>query len=281
MATQTLTPVHYYQVENFVVTAVDPSRKSIRGTTRAVLIEFDIPTALKHVLLSDNKINIGGSVSNLLEFDAYEIYPVDSVQVGTRVRPYSSPFYSGYYEGGNVKYSSDPISMLPAGTTKIYAYLNGGSWENNAGTFGSANLGLTYTTGSFLKCSMSPRSGFINPAADKTFTFSPDSTHAVLTYYTLTGGTLYYKKPTDSSYSALAMTFSGTPYTFTLPANTLAGGSEYSIYAQVEADDGTTADTAVGTFSTADGLPQVTPIAPKNSITEGTAIFEWSYYNVR
>jgi hypothetical protein len=281
MATRTLTPVHYYQVVDHVVTSKDPSRKTINGTAGMVVLEFDIPVALKHALVSKNLVNIGGSVSDFLEYSAFLLSNIESIEIESMIYTGSDNFYSGYYDDGNVEYDSHPIRLLKAGTSKLFVCLSGETYRHNVGSFGSANLKLTYTTGSFLKCSMSPKSSFINPAAAKSFTFSPDITKAVLTYYTLTGGTLYYKKTADSSYSALAMTFTGTPYTFTLPANTLAGGSEYSIYAQVEADDGTTADTAVGTFSTADGLPQVTPIAPKNSITEGTAIFEWSYYNVR
>lgn len=276
MATVTLTPLHYYQVdENFSVTEIDPTTKKVQDQKKSVVVEFAYANSFKHGHITNMAFSLSGRSGD----DDFSIYKTESAvapAIGETILPNkrNSPCFTRLSGANEFNF----LDSFPYGYSTFLLWIDPG-YTNTSFSFRSLTLTLTYTTGSFMTASMSPKTGFLDPTKAKTFTFSVGTSTTVLSRYAAVSGTLHYKLTSAVSYTDLPMTFSGTPYTFTLPANTLAGASEYSIYATITGDDGTTADTAVGTFSTVDGLPQVTPIAPKNAITEGEALFQWSYYN--
>lgn len=283
MATITLTPAHYYQARSGIITSIDPSSKRFDVENYGVLMEFSIPAALKHAKILDGQISLSG-----VSGDQYRYFQVckaknDSYAIGDEVHVGSTIFWGNWYDGTVTAEGEDsPPFGYAAGTTKFFLWMESYGTQGSAhsqGTFTGFSYKFTYQSTPSLAASMMPSTGFINRAAAKTFTFSTRADFRIMVQYTAVSGTLHYKAAGAGSYTDLPMVFADTPYTFDLPANTLAGGTQYEIYATIVADDGSTADTAFGTFSTEDGLPQVTPVAPKNAITEGSALFQWSYYN--
>jgi hypothetical protein len=90
--------------------------------------------------------------------------------------------------------------------------------------------------------------------------------------YTFSGGTCYYKKSSEGSYSSFA--FTGNSIDFT---GKLVGNETYNVYITETLDDATTATSPVYTFSTVDAIPTVTAISPVNMVTYGSADFSWIY----
>ena len=89
---------------------------------------------------------------------------------------------------------------------------------------------------------------------------------------------VYYKKSTDSTYSYVNGTVSGTWSDITVSTNlSLATGYTYNVYIQATADDGTIATTPVGDFATTDGTPITRCISPVGTYTTGTVEFVWSH----
>lgn len=119
---------------------------------------------------------------------------------------------------------------------------------------------------------LSKTSGFINPNNPEIITAIVDTSGGCYVPYTVTGGTVYYKKSSDSSYSSFA--FTGTNVDFT---GKLEGNSTYNVYVVETLDDSTTATSSTYTFSTVDAVPTVTPTAPINKIVYGTVDFSWLY----
>lgn len=131
---------------------------------------------------------------------------------------------------------------------------------------------------------MSPTTGFIDPAQSKTFTATAKKRSGAsdpMQWFFLASGVLHYKKTEDESYTDISQIFTGTPNMIELPANSLVPGSTYDIYLSVTGDDGATADSAVGSFTTVDGAAVATAVSPKNTLEHGTILLKWNYYNER
>lgn len=96
--------------------------------------------------------------------------------------------------------------------------------------------------------------------------------------YGWTSARVYYKKSTDSSYSYVNGTVSGSWSDITVSTNlSLATGYTYNVYIQATADDGTVANTPVGSFATTDGPSVTNCVSPVGTYTQGTVNFIWSH----
>ena len=89
---------------------------------------------------------------------------------------------------------------------------------------------------------------------------------------------VYYKKSTDSSYSSVSGTVSGTWSDITVSTNlSLPTGYTYNIYIQATADDGSVANTSTGNFATTDSEAIATCVSPAGVYTNKTVNFIWSH----
>lgn len=96
--------------------------------------------------------------------------------------------------------------------------------------------------------------------------------------YSWSSARVYYKRSTDSTYSYVNGTVSGSWSDITVNTNlSLATGYTYNIYIQATADDGTVANTPVGNFATTDGPAVATCVSPVGVYTNGTVQFVWSH----
>lgn len=285
MATITLTPSNYYQVSNGIVTAKNPSKKYPRvnetGTNNDyVYVEFDLPSSVKHVLVSDNQIIISGADTNLFV---------------TCRQPYeSSPIYTSGISVGDILYNDGKIiskeswrgddaiehervaSLTDLPSQKFYVIVAAavlGYYD--IFYFTSCTLKLTYTASSTLPTlTLSPQSGFVDPQQSKTFTVSRSSVDGLLMQYSITRSTFYYRLSGGSSYTSREFT---TASSIEVPANTFSGASQYQIYAASVLDNDSSIQSQVGTISTEDAVPTVTLISPINEVMYGTATFKWNY----
>lgn len=96
--------------------------------------------------------------------------------------------------------------------------------------------------------------------------------------YEWTSATVYYKKSEDPTYQSAVGTVSGSWSDVTISTGiTLQDGYTYDIYITAEADDGSTATTPVGQFTTTDADAVATCIAPSGAFTSGDVTFVWSH----
>lgn len=96
--------------------------------------------------------------------------------------------------------------------------------------------------------------------------------------YSWTAARVYYKRSTQSSYSYVSGTVSGTWSDVTVSTNlSLATGYTYDIYIRATADDGTTAETEVGTFATTDGTSVTNCVSPVGTYVQKKVNFIWSH----
>jgi hypothetical protein len=96
--------------------------------------------------------------------------------------------------------------------------------------------------------------------------------------YEWTAATVYYKKSTDSTYQSVIGTVSGSWSDVRIDTDiSLSDGFTYDIYIVAISDDGTTAQTPVGQFTTTDATAIATCIAPSGAFTSGEVTFVWSH----
>ena len=277
MPTVTLTPLHYYQVnENNVVTAIDPSTKKVKYQNRYVVAEFAYANEFRHKGITNMAVSLSGRSGE----DNFLIYKTRSntppAVGGTIYADYRS---SAIFEriSGNDEFNF--LDGFAAGYSTFLLWIDS-AYTNTNFSFASLTITLTYSTENTLVISMSPTAGYLNHAVTNEFTVTASIAGRALQLFKLVSGTLKYKLSTDSSYTSIAQAFSGAPYTITLPANTLAAEKTYNIYVTGAADDGISSNnSSAGTFSTSDGEAIGTPVSPKNTLERGDVLFEWNYYN--
>lgn len=117
--------------------------------------------------------------------------------------------------------------------------------------------------------------GYKSPSKSFSVSISAVQYSDALTQYKISGGTFYYKKSTDSSYSS--RTFTGS--TVTIPANVLQSGYTYNVYITARASNGSTANTSTVSISTVDGTAIVSAVSPNNVVLNGSITFKWNYSN--
>ncbi len=286
MATVTLTPLHYYQVNsNNIITSIDPGTKRVKDVnsagspvTNSVIVEFAYQDSFRHKRVTDATLTFSG-LSNQAMYDLNKSKLAAAPDVGDSVVNTGDGEII-QYDGASKTFWS--MQKYPAGYSRFFVWLYPYIWagSNVDFSFSSLTLKLTYQETNYMTVSMSPKTGFIDPASAKAFTLTATANN-VLQLPALTGGTLYYKKAEAQSYSNVSASFTEKPYEITLPANTLESGETYDIYVSGTADDLTVIDSTAGSFTTEDGEAVATPVSPKNTLEKGTATFVWNYYNER
>ena len=96
--------------------------------------------------------------------------------------------------------------------------------------------------------------------------------------YEWTAATVYYKESTASTYQSVSGTISGSWSDVTISTNiSLSDGVTYDVYITATSDDGTTASTPVGQFTTTDAAAVATCLSPVGAFTQGNVTFIWSH----
>lgn len=280
MATVTLTPLHYYQLDgNQVVTAIDPTSKAVKADNKIMLIEFAYANTFRHKYITNMSFSFSGGSGNR-DYTVWGTSVKEAPSIGDMARYYAGDIIYEHMGGSSNFYF---LSNFAPGYPSFFLAMDS-AYTNTNFTFSSLTLTLTYTTADILGVSMSPTTGFIDPAQSKTFTATAKKRSGAsdpMQWFSLASGVLHYKKTDDESYTDISQIFTGTPNTIELPANSLVPGSTYDIYLSVTGDDGATADSAVGSFTTVDGTAVATPVSPKNTLEQGTVRLIWNYYNER
>lgn len=278
MATVTLTPLHYYQLNSQgIVESIDPATKKIKYTQNTILLEFSYANAFRYKLISGMTFSLTGR-SGSANFSIYRSSRDTAPAVGEKAN----------YTRGNIvfdrKEGTDNFRSLYGFTAGYSTFLvkMDSVYTNTDFSFSSLTMTLTYATDNQLAISMSPTTGYLNPAVANDFTVTAYSSGHPLQNFSLTSGTIKYKLSSASSYTTISKTFSGKPYTITIPANTLAAESTYTIFATGLADDSSSSGASgTGSFVTNDGDAIGTPVSPKNTVERGDVLFVWSYFNER
>lgn len=206
MATITLTPSKVYQVDDYKVTAIDPAKKQIQsirsGNTyspkRWIIADFNVPASLARYIST----RITGTLTNT----------VWTGSSGGQREAYAVALtYSGSYAVGNTVASTWVNASMHGSTsydapTDIALNYDNNKIQNinqilrlqfysikqdyNPWEFDGVTVVLTYDTSSVINFSgsMSPRSGFLNPAEAHTFTASTPTNQGNLINYVITGG---------------------------------------------------------------------------------------------
>lgn len=91
--------------------------------------------------------------------------------------------------------------------------------------------------------------------------------------YVVTGGTLYYKLKSASTYSSIAFTGNAC----TIPAGTLTKSQYYDAYAALTCDDNTSCTVTLSDLNTHDTIGTSTAVSPVNTVIYGEADFDWNY----
>lgn len=295
MATATLTPTAYYQLEGDTITAKNPTDKELwlweTAYNKSILIEFTIPSDADyaHGVVSANGFVDFVATQTTQNRGMYMVpvidYSLTTAYVGMKytksensARLFSAVFSKDYYEERTRFTTIKTVS-----NNKIFIWISNaekdyeGVEDNGhySGFIRSLKLQLTYTTStSNFKTTMNPSSGFVNPIKANTFTFSVTApTQPVLTPYKIANGTFHYKLSSASSYTSNA--FTGNKYT--LPANSFSAANTYSVYAILRDANGESSITSTYTFNTNDSTPSVTLSTPVNETIRRTATFKWNY----
>lgn len=294
MATVTLIPTAYWQVEGNTVTAKNPEIKHVTSnSTKRIIVEFNIPktAAYAHAIVSYNTIKNMTSVPQG-QYDALTpryyggqycmVTNLTNISLGTDVSDikYKTLFSGDVWFNADGSYSSSSLALsnVAKGLTTNKLYLLIRTYNSSEGYANlhmkNMTLELTYTTSSSnFVVTKNPNSGFLNPIKTNKFTFEVTPKEELLTQYDIASGTFYYKLSSASSYTSVNFTGS----TYTLPANTLTAGNTYNIYATLKSSDNTSKNTSTTNYNTNDATPTVTPISPNNEVIKGSALFKWSY----
>ena len=276
MSTVTLTPLHYYQVSEGYVTAIDPSTKRVDMYRKEVVVEFAYDNAFRHELITGMSLSFSGG-SGTREIRIYGSKFTEAPAIGDLSSIISGVCYEKY---GNVN-KFHRFDGFPEGYDHFFIEVSG-VYDSTDFTFTSFTMTLTYEDVNFLSVTMSPTTGYIDPAEAAVFTLTAPHNSRPLQYFTLASAVLHYKEADAVSYTDISQVFTDKPYTITIPANTLSSGKTYDIYVTATGDDETTtADGAVGSFTTADGTAVATPVSPKNTLERKTVRFAWNYFNER
>lgn len=116
--------------------------------------------------------------------------------------------------------------------------------------------------------------GYLEPTRDNQITFGTTKLN-IDEQYVVTGGTLYYKLESASTYSSI--TFTGNACT--IPAGTLQSAQYYDAYADLTCDDGMSCSVTLSDLNTHDTIGTVTAVSPVNTVVYGEGDFNWTYSN--
>lgn len=287
MATITLSPDHYYQIDNNIVTAIDPGTKNILSN-RVIWAHFSIPSdswaysaiisqSIKYYHMTYYQASYitafaNTGTSSINNRDSLELS--ESVfGVGTFGRLGSVLVnFSGQYADYNTTPSEGVIHNIKG--KNLWLQITGGD-STHGFTFTRIELTLNYTEITTPVFNLNPSGGFIDYSNAYTLTLKNANTQNMVNAFELTGGTLNYKLSSASNYTSI--NFTGN--TVTIPSGTLTGANTYDIYADFITTNNLTNNTTTGTYSTEDAAAVVSIIAPTNTIEYGTVNFSWNYSN--
>ena len=116
--------------------------------------------------------------------------------------------------------------------------------------------------------------GYLNNNVDNQITFGTAKLN-IDEQYVVTGGTLYYKLRSASTYSSIAFTGNAC----TIPAGTLQSAQYYDAYANLTCDDGMSCSVTLNDLNTHDTIGTVIAVSPVNTVVYGEGDFSWTYSN--
>lgn len=116
--------------------------------------------------------------------------------------------------------------------------------------------------------------GYLEPARDNQITFGTTKLN-IDEQYVVTGGTLYYKLKSASTYSSIVFTGNAC----TIPAGTLQSAQYYDAYADLTCDDGMSCSVTLNDLNTHDTIGTVNAVSPVNTVVYGEGDFRWTYSN--
>ena len=287
MATITLTPDHYYQIDNKIVTSIDPGTKNILSN-RVIWAHFTIPSDswAYSVIISQSIKYYHMTYYQASYITAYANYGTssinnrDSLELGESVfgvgtfRRLGSVLvnFSGQYADYTTTPSEDVIHNIKG--KNLWLQITGGD-SSHGFTFTRIELTLNYTVITTPVFNLNPSGGFIDYSNAYTLTLKNANTQDMVNAFELTGGALNYKLSSASTYTSI--NFTGN--TVTIPSGTLTGANTYDIYADFTTTNNLTGNTDTGAYSTEDAAAVVSIIAPTNTIEYGTVNFSWNYSN--
>ena len=152
--------------------------------------------------------------------------------------------------------------------------------SNNAAPYAIITYDENTTVVSKIEYRSGPQSGYYNPRNAATFSWvfvkADSSLTAADETFTQASATFYWKKSTDSTYTAVQI--SGSAQDVTIPANTFPTASSIQWYVKGTDTDGTTTETPVYSFSTAAGTAYAYAQTPIGSVEDGSApiTFRWA-----
>ena len=281
MATATLTPTNYWQVDYGTVTAKNPSTRYLTyvyeeysnrlSLKRSVFLEFAIPAdaVYRHAVVTESKLFITNEVSK--GYSGWRNNNDANLSIGKRLTLAGYPeMFRGYTDRSAS--SLDPFIKAP--NNRFYIGLLVWSGQGDFSWTSESSLTITYYNGVF-GVTPDKTGGYIAPAVANAIKLNPAVVDTMMTQYSVKSGVFYYKKTSASSYSSIS--FTGN--TVTIPANTLDEDSEYNYYFTAVSDDDQTATTEIYTVSTGDMVGTVTALSPNNVIVYGEPTFTWLYEN--
>lgn len=151
--------------------------------------------------------------------------------------------------------------------------------SNNAAPYVIITYDENTTIVSKIEYRSGPQSGYYNPRNAVTFSWAFVKADKLLTAadetFQQASATFYWKKSTDSTYTAVQI--SGSAQNVTIPANTFPTASTIQWYVEGTDTDGTTTQTPVYSFSTAAGAASAIPVSPINTVEDGSnnIVFKW------
>lgn len=290
MATITLTPTAYYQMENNIVTAIDPTTKRVQNGGTVILAHFTIPSdSWAYSVVNSQSIKYynmtyyqAAYITAMFDYqnrrygEKTELSLSESAPHGTNNGFLSLGDVLVNFSGQSANYNTTPSSNTIGRIygKNLWLEITGASSSFNF-TFSRLELTLNYTEVNTPVFTLNPSGGFINYSNSYTLTLNNSNTQKLVNAFELTGGTLKYKLSSASNYTSI--NFTGN--TVTIPSGTLTGANTYDIYADFTTTNNLTGNTDTGTYSTEDAAAVVSIIAPSNSIEYGTVSFSWNYSN--
>lgn len=285
MATATLTPTNYWQVDYGTVVAKNPATKRLSygadeyinriALKRAVFLEFFVPTdaPYRHAVITENVLTVAPEISTdrALRYSGWRNNLDADLYIGKNVDRAGYPEMYTQARIGAANHAREVFIKAPNNRFYVGLIAMGGDDYTWAGP---STLSITYEKGVF-GVTPSKKGGYISSTITNTITVNPTVIEVMMTQYSVKSGVFYYKKTSASSYSRIS--FTGN--TVTIPANTLEEDSEYNYYFTAVSDDDQTATTEIYTVSTGDMVGTVTALSPNNVIVYGEPTFTWRYEN--
>ena len=201
------------------------------------------------------------------EIDVHYTFYADEANPPITLPP--DPFYN------NQSIVPDDVRSIPA--SGIYSKIYFRNPHSEGATFSTSNCHVGVMYGS--KATFEVQWNSVGFAANTNAWFKC-STVQKNTYaqYEWTSATVYYKESTDANYQSVVGTISGSWSDVTISTNlSLSDGVTYDIYITAVADDGSTATTPIGQFTTTDAAAVATCISPSGAFTSGDVTFVWSH----